>query len=137
MTREEAEKYNNHSSNKSYNPPSGGSGSSVVDYAVQFVGNPYVYGGTSLTNGADCSGFVMKVYEAFGVSLPHSSYKMRSVGYGVSASEIQAGDIVCYSGHVGIYMGDGRLVHASNRRDGIKITNNWQYKKVLAIRRIF
>ena len=123
--------------NKNYNPPAGGSGSSVANYAVQFVGNPYVWGGTSLTNGADCSGFVMKVYEAFGVSLPHSSYKMRSVGYGVSASEIQPGDIVCYSGHVGIYMGDGKLVHASNRRDGIKITDNWQYKKVVAIRRIF
>jgi len=135
--RRQQQSQNHSSSDRTYNPPSGGSGSSVVDYAVQFVGNPYVYGGTSLTNGADCSGFVMKVYEAFGVSLPHSSYKMRSVGYGVSASEIQAGDIVCYSGHVGIYMGDGRLVHASNRRDGIKITDNWQYKKVVAIRRIF
>lgn len=123
--------------NKKYNAPSGVSGQSVVDYAVQFVGNPYVWGGTSLTNGADCSGFVMKIYEAFGVYLPHSSYQLRSVGYSVSASDVQPGDIICYSGHVAIYMGGGKVVHASNKKDGIKITNNWQYKKVLAIRRIF
>lgn len=137
--RQEAAKKNNNkkTSNKKYNAPAGVSGQSVVDYAVQFVGNPYVWGGTSLTNGADCSGFVMRIYEAFGVSLPHSSYKMRSVGYSVSASEVQPGDIICYSGHVAIYMGDGKIVHASNRKDGIKITNNWRYKKVLAIRRIF
>ena len=134
-----AKKNNNKtsSSNKKYNAPSGVSGQSVVNYAVQFVGNPYVWGGTSLTKGADCSGFVMKIYEAFGVSLPHSSYKLRSVGYSVSASDVQPGDIICYSGHVAIYMGDGKIVHASNRKDGIKISNNWQYKKVLAIRRIF
>ena len=125
------------SSNKTYNSPSGTSGQAVVDYAVQFVGNPYVWGGTSLTNGADCSGFVMKVYEAFGVSLPHSSYKLRSVGYAVSAADVRPGDIICYSGHVAIYMGDGKIVHASNKKDGIKITYNWQYKQVLAIRRIF
>ena len=125
------------SSNKTYNAPSGGSGQSVVDYAVQFVGNPYVWGGTSLTNGADCSGFIMSVYKAFGVSLPHSSYSMRSVGYAVDASQVQPGDIICYSGHVAIYMGNGAIVHASNKRDGIKISYNWQYKKVLAIRRIF
>ncbi|MBP3678265.1 MAG: SH3 domain-containing protein, partial [Agathobacter sp.] len=90
-----AKKNNNKtsSSNKKYNAPAGVSGQSVVDYAVQFVGNPYVWGGTSLTKGADCSGFVMKIYEAFGVSLPHSSYKLRSVGYSVSASDVQPGDI--------------------------------------------
>ena len=137
--RQEAAKKNNNktSSNKKYNAPSGVSGQSVVDYAVQFVGNPYVWGGTSLTKGADCSGFVMKIYEAFGVSLPHSSYRLRSVGYSVSASDVQPGDIICYSGHVAIYIGDGKIVHASNRKEGIKITNNWRYKKVLAIRRIF
>ena len=124
-------------SNKVYKAPAGVSGQSVVDYAVQFVGNPYVWGGTSLTKGADCSGFVMKIYQAFGVSLPHSSYKLRSVGYAVSEANVQPGDIICYSGHVAIYMGNGKIVHASNKRDGIKISNNWKYKKVLAIRRIF
>jgi len=124
-------------SNKTYNPPAGGSGQSVVNYAVQFVGNPYVWGGSSLTNGADCSGFVMSVYAAFGVGLPHSSSALRSVGYAVDASQVQPGDIICYSGHVAIYMGNGAIVHASNRREGIKISYNWQYKPVLAIRRIF
>lgn len=132
-----AESQKSESSNKTYNPPAGGSGQSVANYAVQFVGNPYVYGGTSLTNGADCSGFVMSVYAAFGVSLPHSSSALRSVGYAVDASQVQPGDIICYSGHVGIYIGNGAIVHASNRREGIKITYNWQYKTVLAIRRIF
>lgn len=124
-------------SNKAYKAPAGVSGQSVVDYAVQFVGNPYVWGGESLTNGADCSGFVMKIYEAFGVDLPHSSYDLRRVGYAVSAADVQPGDIICYSGHVAIYMGNGKIVHASNKKEGIKISNNWQYKRVLAIRRIF
>ncbi|MCR4693994.1 MAG: C40 family peptidase [Pseudobutyrivibrio sp.] len=123
-------------SNKSYSAPSGSDGSSVVAYGAQFVGNPYVYGGTSLTNGTDCSGFVMSVYSAFGVSLPHSSSADRSVGYGVSYEEMQPGDIVCYSGHVGIYAGNGQLLHASTRRTGITYSNV-NYKKILAIRRIF
>lgn len=124
------------SSGKSYSAPSGSSGSSVANYACQFVGNPYVYGGTSLTNGADCSGFVMSVYRQYGVSLPHSSSALRSVGYGVSQSQMQPGDIVCYSGHVGIYIGNGQIVHASNARDGIKISSAY-YKSILAVRRIF
>lgn len=132
-----SKKQSTSSSNKTYSAPSGGSGQSVANYAVQFVGNPYVWGGSSLTNGADCSGFVMSVYAAFGVSLPHSSSSLRSVGYGVDASQVQPGDIICYSGHVAIYIGNGAIVHASNKKDGIKITYNWQYKQVLAIRRIF
>lgn len=125
------------SSSSSYSAPSGSNGSAVANYACQFVGNPYVYGGTSLTGGADCSGFVMSVYAQFGVGLPHSSSAMRSVGYGVSTSEMQPGDIVCYSGHVGIYIGNNSIVHASNRRDGIKITSPANYRTILAVRRIF
>ena len=124
------------SSSKSYSAPSGSDGSAVVSYGAQFVGNPYVYGGSSLTNGTDCSGFVMSVYAAFGVSLPHSSSAMRSVGYAVSYDEMQPGDIVCYSGHVGIYAGNGMLLHASTYRTGITYSRV-NYKSILAIRRIF
>lgn len=123
------------SGSSSYSAPSGGSGSSVASYACQFVGNPYVWGGTSLTNGADCSGFVMSVYRQFGVSLPHSSSADRSVGRGVSTSDMQPGDIVCYPGHVAIYIGGGKIVHASNARDGIKISNA-SYRGISAVRRV-
>jgi cell wall-associated NlpC family hydrolase len=110
-------------------------GSAVISYALQFVGNPYVWGGTSLTNGADCSGFIMSVYAHFGISLPHSSSALRSVGRGVSYSEAQPGDIICYSGHVALYMGNGQIVHASNQRDGIKVSSA-TYKTILAVRRV-
>lgn len=114
-----------------------GLGQAVVDFALQFVGNPYVYGGSSLTKGTDCSGFVMSVYQNFGVSLPHSSSADRSVGYKVgSLAEAQPGDILCYSGHVGIYMGNGQIVHASTEQTGIKVSDA-TYRKILAIRRIF
>ena len=112
-------------------------GSAVANFACQFVGNPYVYGGTSLTNGADCSGFVMSVYNNFGVSLPHSSAADRSVGSSVDGlANAQPGDIVCYSGHVGIYGGDGKIVHASTSKTGI-IISNANYRSVLSVRRIF
>jgi len=124
-------------SNKTYTSAGSSNGQAVVDYAGQFVGNPYVYGGTSLTNGADCSGFVMSVYAAFGVSLPHSSKAMRSVGYEVSVSAMQPGDIICYSGHVGIYVGNDTIVHASNEREGIKYTSPASYKSIICVRRIF
>ena len=115
----------------------GSMGSSVAQYALQFVGNPYVYGGTSLTNGADCSGFVMSVYANFGVSLPHSSTADRSQGYAVDGLENAIpGDLVCYSGHVGIYIGNGQIVHASTSKTGI-VVGNASYRKVLAVRRIF
>lgn len=112
-------------------------GRSVADFACQFVGNPYVYGGSSLTNGTDCSGFVMSVYGNYGVSLPHSSAADRRVGSAVDGLEnAQPGDIICYSGHVGIYIGGGQIVHASNERTGI-IISNASYRSILSIRRIF
>ena len=112
-------------------------GKSVIDYATQFVGNPYVYGGTSLTNGTDCSGFVMSVYANFGVSLPHSSSALRSRGYDVGGlANAQPGDIVCYSCHVALYIGNGQIVHASTSKTGI-IISNANYRSILAVRRIF
>ncbi len=111
-------------------------GQTVVDYAMQFLGNPYVYGGTSLTNGCDCSGFVKSVYEYFGVGMAHSSAAQRSVGYAVSASEIAPGDIVCYYGHVGIYIGNGQIIHAATPADGIMISSMYIMTPV-AIRRVF
>lgn len=112
-------------------------GIAVAEFAVQFIGNPYVWGGTSLTKGADCSGFVMKVYEEFGVELPHSSAADRGQGYAVDGLEnALPGDLICYSGHVAIYIGDGMIVHASNEKDGIKVSKA-DYRTILAIRRIF
>lgn len=115
---------------------SGSGGSSVVDYAKQFVGNPYVWGGTSLTSGADCSGFVQSVYSNFGVSLPRTSYEQQNAGREVSYSEAQPGDLICYGGHVAIYMGNGKIVHASNSRDGIKVSDNAAYRTILSVRRL-
>ena len=112
-------------------------GMAVAQYAVQFVGNPYKWGGTSLTNGADCSGFVMSVYANFGVALPHSSSADRKQGYAVdSLANAQPGDLICYSGHVALYIGDGNIVHASTSKTGI-IISKADYKRILAIRRIF
>ncbi|MBE6015004.1 MAG: hydrolase Nlp/P60 [Lachnospiraceae bacterium] len=121
------------SRSQSYTAPTGGSGASVANFALQFVGNPYVYGGSSLTNGTDCSGFVMSVYSNFGVGLPHSSGAQRGCGYGVSVGEAQPGDIMCYSGHVGIYIGNGQMVHASTSRTGIIVSG---IGSPIAVRRI-
>ena len=113
----------------------GGKGQQIADFACKYIGNPYRAGGTSLTNGADCSGFVMAVYQAFGYSLPRSSYAQSSIGKSVSYSEAQPGDIIYYGGHVGIYIGNGQIVHASTERTGIKITSA-TYRSIITIRRI-
>ena len=130
------------SANDKYTGPaavksSGGSaeGRAVADYGLQFVGNPYVYGGTSLTNGADCSGFVQQVYKHFGYSLPRSSSEQRSAGREVSYSEAQPGDLICYAGHVAIYIGNGQIVHASTPTTGIKV-GTATYRTILSVRRI-
>ncbi|MCI5918868.1 MAG: NlpC/P60 family protein [Roseburia sp.] len=114
---------------------SGVSGSEVVSYACQFVGNPYVFGGTSLTEGADCSGFIQSVYAHFGISLPRTSGELRSAGKEVSYANAQAGDIICYAGHVAIYMGNGQIVHASSPTTGIKY-GTATYRTILSVRRV-
>lgn len=111
-------------------------GQSVVDYAKQFLGNPYVWGGTSLTRGTDCSGFVKSVYANFGISMPRTSYYMRSVGQAVSYSEMMPGDVVCYSGHVGIYAGNGQIINAIDEAHGIGMSSV-NYAKIITIRRMF
>lgn len=112
-----------------------GSGQAVVDYACQFIGNPYVWGGTSLTNGADCSGFVQSVYAHFGIRLPRTSSQQRSAGRAVSYQEAVPGDLICYDGHVGIYMGNGQIVNAINSRKGIGILSA-TYDRILSVRRL-
>ena len=110
-------------------------GQAIVSYACQFIGNPYVWGGTSLTNGADCSGFTQAVFAHFGYSLPRTSGEQRSAGYAVSYSEAQPGDLICYEGHVAIYMGGGSIVHAANESIGIT-TGSATYRSILSVRRI-
>lgn len=118
------------------NSASGGDlGKQIANYACQFIGNPYVSGGTSLTSGADCSGFTYRVFADFGYSLPRTSTQQRSAGTGVSYDEAQPGDLICYEGHVAIYIGNNLIVHASSSRTGIKISNA-QYKTILSVRRI-
>lgn len=112
-------------------------GQKVVRYALRFLGNPYEYGGTSLTNGTDCSGFTMKIFRHFGKNIPRTSSSQRSAGKRVkSLRKAKPGDLICYDGHVAIYMGKNRVIHASNERDGIKITKNAAYRHIVSIRRI-
>lgn len=114
-------------------------GKKVAKFACQYIGNPYVYGGTSLTNGADCSGFTYRVYSEFGYQLSRTSTQQRSNGVGVSYSEAQPGDLICYEGHVALYIGGGLIVHASSSEPypvgGIKVSQA-QYRPILAVRRI-
>ena len=110
-------------------------GKQIANYACQYIGNPYVLGGTSLTNGTDCSGFTYRVYADFGYSIPRTSYSQRSAGKSVDYANAQPGDIICYEGHVGMYIGGGKIVHASSPSTGIKISNA-TYKTILSVRRI-
>lgn len=114
---------------------SGITGQAVIDYACQFIGNPYVWGGTSLTEGADCSGFVQSVYAYFGISLPRTTWDMENAGYEVSYEEAQPGDLILYDGHVGLYMGDGTIVNAMNEADGIGICSA-TYAPIITVRRV-
>ncbi|WP_394522785.1 NlpC/P60 family protein [Lacrimispora sp. JR3] len=126
-------KYSGPSASKS----SGGTaqGRAIADYGLQFLGNPYVFGGTSLTNGTDCSGFTQSVYRHFGYSLPRSSTAQRSAGREVPYSEAQPGDLICYAGHIAIYIGNGQIVHASTPKTGIKV-GTATYRTILSVRRI-
>ena len=110
-------------------------GRNVADYALQFIGNPYVYGGTSLTGGTDCSGYTQSVYRHFGVSIPRTSGEQAGFGREIPYEEMEPGDLVCYSGHVAMYIGGGRIVHASSRKEGIKVSNDPAYRTIVSIRR--
>ena len=112
--------------------------SSLVSYALQFVGNPYVWGGTSLTNGCDCSGFTLSILGKYGVYLPHSSSAQPAYGHKISASAAQPGDLFFYGSgssisHVAIYIGGGQVVHASNERDGIKVSNAYYRSPICVV----
>lgn len=111
------------------------SGQAIVDYACQFIGNPYVWGGTSLTDGADCSGFVQSVFAHFGISLPRTTYDQINAGVGVSYDQAMPGDLICYDGHIGIYIGNGQIVNAQNPEQGIGISPA-AYTTILSVRRI-
>ena len=132
---DEEEDSDRHEEEKPVVSGGGGKGQDIAKFACQYIGNPYVAGGTSLTNGADCSGFVQSVYKNFCISLPRSSYAQSGVGKGVSYSEAQPGDVIYYGGHVGIYIGNGQIVHASTERTGIKITSA-TYRSIITVRRI-
>ncbi len=122
------------SGSKTYAAAGSATGSNIVKYACQFVGNPYVAGGTSLTDGCDCSGFVMSVYKAFGISVPRTSWGQGSYGREVSYADAQPGDVIYYGGHVGIYIGGGQIVHASTQKTGIKYSPA-TYRSIITVRR--
>ncbi len=124
------------SNNSSYVPPQGTDGAAVVAYARQFIGNPYVYGGNSLTNGIDCSGFTQQIYAAFGVSLPRVDSAQALCGVEIPLSQAKAGDLLCYYGHVGIYNGSGGIIHASSPGVGIVEFSNCQYRTLKCVRRV-
>lgn len=145
--REEAEKNKNKTPSKTPGVPSAqavslinsangsAKGKEIATYACRFIGNPYVPGGTSLTNGADCSGFTQAVYRDFGIKIPRNSTAQRGYGKSVSYAEAQPGDLICYAGHVGMYIGNGYIVHASTQKTGIKLSVA-TYRPILSVRRI-
>ena len=110
-------------------------GQAIVDYACQFIRNPYVWGGTSLTDGTDCSGFVQSVFAHFGISLPRTTYDQINAGVEVSYDQAMPGDLICYDGHIGIYIGNGQIVNAQNPEQGIGISPA-TYTTILSVRRI-
>ncbi len=110
-------------------------GKKIAAYGCSFIGNPYVLGGTSLTNGADCSGFTQSVYAQFGIKIPRTSYEQRSCGKEVAYADAQPGDLICYAGHVALYIGNGKIVHASSVKTGIKISYA-TYRSILSVRRV-
>ena len=120
--------------NSSVNVSGSGLGAEIAQYALKFVGNPYVSGGTSLTNGADCSGFTWAVHKAFGITIPRVSRDQAKSGKSVSIGSVQSGDIIYYGDHVGIYIGNGKIVHASSKTTGIKISS-YTYRPPLCVRR--
>ncbi len=122
--------------NKNPDYSTGVSGSAVVQYAMNFVGNPYVWGGKDPNTGADCSGFTSYVYAHFGISIPSYSYSQRSVGKEVSYANARAGDLICYNGHVAIYMGNGQIVHAKGTAYGIVAYDNATYRPIVTVRRV-
>ncbi len=124
------------SGGSSYVPPQGSDGWAVVQYARQFIGYPYVYGGNSLTGGIDCSGFTQQIYGAFGVSLPRVDSAQAACGVEIPLSQAQAGDLLCYWGHVGIYNGSGGIIHASAPGVGIVEFSNCQYRSLKCVRRV-
>ena len=126
--------YSSKSSGKTATVSGGGGGSSIASTGLRYVGNPYVYGGNSLTNGTDCSGFVHLIYAACGISTPRDSKSLEGGGRAVSESEMLPGDVVCYYGHVGIYIGNGQIVHASTPSSGIKVSNMY-YRSIRCVRR--
>lgn len=132
-------KPSNNSSSNTSKPSNASLGQQIASKACTYVGNPYVYGGTSLTNGADCSGFVQSVHRLFGISTPRDSWSQLNGGKAVSYSNMLPGDVIVYSGHVAIYIGGGQIVHASNSKPypagGIKISKPANYRTVLGVRR--
>ena len=126
--------YSSKSSGKTATVSGGGGGSSIASTGLRYVGNPYVYGGNSLTNGTDCSGFVHLIHAACGISTPRDSNSLAGGGRSVSESEMLPGDVVCYYGHVGIYIGNGQIVHASTPSSGIKVSNMY-YRSIRCVRR--